>query len=312
MVIGIGETILDIIFRNDQPQAAVPGGSTFNAIISLGRVGVPATIVTETGDDHVGDLIVRYLVENGVDASYVSRNKGTKSHVSLAFLDENNDAQYQFYKDHAHACIADKMPQMTADDVVLFGSFFAVNPVIRERVVAMLRKANSAGVFMYYDVNFRPSHIAEIPMIMDNINENMSMASVVRGSLDDFRYLYGTDDVDVIYEKHILPYCPYFICTNGAEPIELRTPTLRLSFPARQVKTVSTVGAGDNFNAGFIYGLMALSPTLILPEGRRELKGFVSEQWAQLIAYGQMFSSDVCQSLGNSVTEAVVSKLIES
>ena len=26
-VFGIGETILDIIFRNDQPQKAVPGGS---------------------------------------------------------------------------------------------------------------------------------------------------------------------------------------------------------------------------------------------------------------------------------------------
>ena len=34
-VIGIGETVLDIIFKNDQPIGAYPGGSTFNAIISL-------------------------------------------------------------------------------------------------------------------------------------------------------------------------------------------------------------------------------------------------------------------------------------
>ena len=38
-VIGIGETILDIIFRGDQPSAAVPGGSVFNGIVSLGRMG---------------------------------------------------------------------------------------------------------------------------------------------------------------------------------------------------------------------------------------------------------------------------------
>ena len=37
-VFGIGETILDIIFRNDQPQKAVPGGSVFNGLISLGRL----------------------------------------------------------------------------------------------------------------------------------------------------------------------------------------------------------------------------------------------------------------------------------
>ena len=34
-VIGIGETILDIIFRGDQPSAAVPGGSVFNGIVSF-------------------------------------------------------------------------------------------------------------------------------------------------------------------------------------------------------------------------------------------------------------------------------------
>ena len=40
-VIGIGETILDIIFRGDQPSAAVPGGSVFNGIVSLGRMSLP-------------------------------------------------------------------------------------------------------------------------------------------------------------------------------------------------------------------------------------------------------------------------------
>ena len=39
-VIGIGETVLDIIFKDDQPISAVPGGSTFNCLVSLGRCGV--------------------------------------------------------------------------------------------------------------------------------------------------------------------------------------------------------------------------------------------------------------------------------
>ena len=39
-VIGIGETILDVLFKGNQPTAAVPGGSVFNGIISLGRMGV--------------------------------------------------------------------------------------------------------------------------------------------------------------------------------------------------------------------------------------------------------------------------------
>ena len=46
-VIGIGETVLDILFKDDQPQKAVPGGSTFNSIVSLGRAGVNCAMVTE-------------------------------------------------------------------------------------------------------------------------------------------------------------------------------------------------------------------------------------------------------------------------
>ena len=45
-VIGTGETVLDILFKNDQPQKDVPGGSTFYSIVSLGRAGVNCAMVT--------------------------------------------------------------------------------------------------------------------------------------------------------------------------------------------------------------------------------------------------------------------------
>ena len=54
-VIGIGETVLDIIFKDNQPVGAVPGGSVFNAMISLGRCGVASTMLTDAGRDRIGD-----------------------------------------------------------------------------------------------------------------------------------------------------------------------------------------------------------------------------------------------------------------
>ena len=65
-VIGIGETILDIIFRGGQPTAAVPGGSVFNGIVSLGRIGVPICFISETGNDHVGNIILNFMRENNI------------------------------------------------------------------------------------------------------------------------------------------------------------------------------------------------------------------------------------------------------
>lgn len=75
-VIGIGETILDIIFRNNRPHTAVPGGSTFNGLISLGRLGVPVSFISEVGNDHVGDIIRDFMKENNLSTRYVDRFPG--------------------------------------------------------------------------------------------------------------------------------------------------------------------------------------------------------------------------------------------
>ena len=53
-VIGIGETVLDIIFKDGKPIEAVPGGSAFNAMISLGRAGVNTPFISEAGNDRIG------------------------------------------------------------------------------------------------------------------------------------------------------------------------------------------------------------------------------------------------------------------
>ena len=99
-VIGIGETILDIIFRGEQPTAAVPGGSVFNGIVSLRRIGVPICFISETGNDHVGNIILNFMRENNIPTDHVNVFPDGKSPVSLAFLNNRSDAEYIFYKDY--------------------------------------------------------------------------------------------------------------------------------------------------------------------------------------------------------------------
>ncbi|MBQ3997832.1 MAG: carbohydrate kinase [Paludibacteraceae bacterium] len=302
-VIGIGETVLDILFKNDQPQKAVPGGSTFNSIVSLGRAGVNCVMVTEVGGDHIGEMTCKFLRNNGVSDEFVCRHKGTKSHVTLAFLDENNDAQYTFYKDHASAALdgltIERMNELMKEgDVVLFGSFFAINPAIRPAVSTLLHNARKAGAWLYYDINFRKTHIPDIPDVIGNIEENMRLADVVRGSKEDFEYLYGVSDADVIYEK-VQPFCNRFILTDGAKEIRVYTPDqsertkMKIErFAVEPIDTVSTVGAGDNFNAGYIYA---------------KLKGLDSP--AERVKMAQRWSQDVCKQIGNNISDELVEEL---
>ena len=92
-VFGIGETILDIIFRNDQPQKAVPGGSVFNGLISLGRLNVPVSFISELGNDRVGDMIRDFMEDNHITTEFVDRFPDGNSPISLAFLDDDKNAR---------------------------------------------------------------------------------------------------------------------------------------------------------------------------------------------------------------------------
>lgn len=290
-VIGIGETVLDILFKNDQPQKAVPGGSTFNSIVSLGRAGIRCAMVTETGGDHIGDIICRYLEENGVSPEFVCRHANTKSHITLAFLNEQNDAQYVFYKDHATALLDNTLPHIQADDIVLFGSFFAINPAIRPVVGKLLQEAHDAGAWLYYDINFRKNHIADLPQVMGNIEQNMSIANIVRGSMEDFEYLYGLTDAEAIYRR-VQPFCRTLILTDGARSIKVFTNGQCETYPVEPIETVSTVGAGDNFNAGYIYA---------------KLQGLNDQ--ASRIAMAQRWSQDVCRQIGNNISPELIAQL---
>ena len=297
-VIGIGETVLDIIFKNDQPTAAVPGGSVFNALISLGRAGVQASFISETGNDRVGRTITSFLQENGVDGSSVFVYPDSKSPISLAFLNEQNDAEYIFYKDHPNDRLEFAYPDVQPDDIVLFGSYYAVNPVIRPQVAGFLDYARQHGAILYYDVNFRASHKNEVLKLTPNILENLEMADIVRGSTEDFEVMFRKNDPDVIYRTQIAFYTRNFICTQGDKPIELRADGgLKKQYAVEHVSdTVSTIGAGDNFNAGFAYGIIRYGIT------RQHIENGLSEQqWDQLIACAQQFSSNVCKSINNSI-----------
>ena len=305
-VIGIGETVLDIIFKGGQPIGAFPGGSVFNAIVSLGRAGVSTTFISETGNDRIGDQVVSFIRDNGVNADLVNRCPNGQSPVSLAFLDEHNNAEYLFYKDHPHDHVDFVYPDIQPDDIVIVGSFFAVNPAVRPQVMGLLDYAHNHGAIIYYDVNYRPAHKNDVMKITPNLIENLEFADIVRGSREDFETLYRKSDPDKVYTAEISFYCKKFVYTQGADPVVVRADgNFRREYAVPETETVSTIGAGDNFNAGLLYGLIRYGIT------KDQLdRGLAPEEWDKLVAYAQLFSNECCKGIYNYVSKEFGEKLL--
>lgn len=295
-IIGIGETIMDIIFKDGQPTAAVPGGSVFNGIVSLGRLGMPVSIISETGNDRVGRTILQFMADNGIDNSRVATYRDGRSAISLAWLNERNDAEYMFYKDYPKARLEVDWPEVNPDDIVMMGSYFVLNPVLRPKVKEFLQLARSRGALIYYDLNFRSSHRHEAIKIYADMLENLEFADIVRGSTEDLDNLFGNGNPDEMYRKEVSFYCQNMLCTDADGDIRLLTPQVQTNFKVERIPTVSTIGAGDNFNAGIIYGLMRENVR------RDNLATLPRETWARIIRCGIDFATHVCQTFDNSIS----------
>ena len=303
-VFGIGETILDIIFRNDQPQKAVPGGSVFNGLISLGRWNVPVSFISERGNDRVGDMIRDFMEDNHITTEFVDRFPDGKSPISLAFLDDDKNANYIFYKDYPAQRLEVPLPKIEKDDIFVFGSYYSLNPVLRTRMVEFLQYAQERKAIIYYDPNFRKAHAHEAIRLMPTVLENLEFADIVRGSDEDFQNLYGKSDAQEVYKEHIQFYCDRFLTTHGANGVNLHTRNFTRHFDSPQIQPLSTIGAGDNFNAGIIYGLLKYDVR------HADLPSLDQDTWEKIIRCGMDLASEVCQSYDNYISKEFAAKYV--
>lgn len=296
-VTAMGETILDIIFRNMHPVAAVPGGSSFNSIISVGRTGIPCRFIGYTGGDKPGTQTMEFLQENGVDTTYFEQRSDEKSAISLAYINEQGDAEYVFYKPEPTAGAMQNAPTFERGDVLLYGSYYACCNGLRPQVTDILTRATEGGATVYYDINFRASHRHEREDLLPVIEWNMQHSTIVRGSADDFEILFDSRDAENIYRQHIAPYCSLFLCTGGAGCITICTPTGIHTFQAPRIDdVVSTVGAGDNFNAGLICAMYRAGLDC------DAMQSLSLADWQSLVDVACSYAGEACRSTNNYVS----------
>lgn len=303
-IFGIGETILDIIFQNNQPYKAVPGGSVFNGLITLGRMGLPVTFISELGNDRVGDIIRDFMQDSHLTTEFVDCFPNGKSPLSLAFLDDDKNAHYIFYKDYPAQRLEVPLPAIEPDDIFIFGSYYSLNPALRPRMVEFLQYARERKAILYYDPNFRKAHAHEAILLKPTVLENLEFADIVRGSDEDFQNLFGETDTREVYQDHVKLYCDRLLSTRGANGVDLCTRQFTCHFDAPRIHSVSTIGAGDNFNAGILYGLLKYDIR------RDDLPDIDMETWGKIVRHGMDLAAEVCQSYDNYVSKEFATQYV--
>ena len=294
-----GETVFDIMFENGVPTGGNPGGSVLNSSVTLGRLGLKPRFLTDFCSDMLGDNIKTFLTNNGVEPVCVIDDHGMKTSVALAFLDEHKNARYQFYKSRPAKCHEELFKSdFERDDIFLFGSFYGIMPEIRPGMRRLIHDANNKGVVIVYDPNFRKPHLSDLPKVMPFIKENIEAAAIVKGSDEDFELIFGAKDFDTA-AKEILKINPgaTLFYTMGAKGSLCLQAGRITECAAPPITPVSTIGAGDNYNAGIVYGIAKHHITL---DNLKE--GINNDIVLDIMRTATKFAQEVCMSSSNYIS----------
>ena len=289
MLFTIGYTVIDLIFKNMQPQAAKVGGSALNTSVSLGRMGNQVSFISEIGADELGEWCKSFLAENGVDTSHLIQYGDKKTSLALAFLNENNDAKYRFYKE-----FTEFMPvvpiQFKSSDIVLFSSSFALNSRVRNSVADILHNATEQGVLLMYDPNMRKK-LSKDSTEYIYLHENFGFADLVHISDEDAVAMFGTNNVKIVFSELQKFNVKVLIYTQNKNDVVVVTDSYSLSYTVPQIQVVSTIGAGDTFNAGILH---CLSKSYI---SKSNIATIEREFWDKAIPFAIRCAANVCQSM---------------
>ena len=255
MILISGEALVDLIPDRARENAydAVLGGSPYNVAIGLGRLSAPTAFVSRLSQDPNGQGLAAALKAEGVDLSHVAVDARP---TPLAFVmrgTAQTGSRYSFYLD---ATAFDGRwpfpPTWPAGATHLHvGSIAAVEARHASGVIDALRMAKTFATTSF-DPNIRPMVTPDRESVLEQVERQVALASIVKASDEDLEWLYpGRDPEESI--AHWATLGPLFaVATRGAKGAVAFLKGERLLAPAPKVDVVDTVGAGDSFMSALL------------------------------------------------------------
>jgi fructokinase len=267
-----------------------------NTAVSLGRAGIKVELISEIAEDRSGEMIINFLHENQVSTNFIHHYSDGKTAISLAFLNERSDAVYSFYTDPPKERLSRKLPVPTSEDIILFGSFFSLTDGIHEKLIDLLKLAIQNNTIIFYDPNFRNPHLKDLNLVMHRIIENISFADIIRGSDEDFLHIFASRNPGEAYERVRSHDRQVLIYTQSKEVVSIITEKYQGKVRVPKIEPISTIGAGDSFNAGLIHALITMGIS------RKTIPFLDMGDWEKIVRNAIRFAQNVCMSLDNYIS----------
>jgi len=270
-ILGIGLAVVDHILRIDsfpvrggcafiKESRRFLGGCATNLLVAASRLGLSASIVSKIGKDSDGDFIVSELRRRGVDTSYIIVDPMLPSGKVIAVVDD--EGERTFFSLLPNSSLSsfspeDIDPSVIEEAKILFGdggAFFAEKPI--EAVLKAMKIAKRSSVKTSLDPNLRVPEKRLPPKLKTVFEKAIELTDILLLNDEEALMITEEKEIDSAVE-HLLKLGPEIVALKlGSKGCIVFSDKEKIYCPAFKVDVVDTIGAGDAYNAGFLYGYL--------------------------------------------------------
>lgn len=270
-VITIGDAMITMNPTSKGPMRFVHsfernvGGAELNVAIGCARLGLDTGWISRLGNDEFGRYIQHFVRGEGIDTSQLKLVDGYPTSVNFKEVLEDGSGRTFYYRLNS--------PTLTLTPDSLEESYIAnarilhitgVFPAIDEKNVAIIKHAVTLakrnGVLVSFDPNIRLK-LWSRERAKEVISDILPFVDILLTGTDEAELLFDTKDEKEIIEKSKLLGVSYVALKKGEEgSVGYHNDEIIQSAPVTARKVVDTVGAGDGFDAGFLYGILQQWP----------------------------------------------------
>lgn len=237
---------------SDRTQAA--GGSVANSIAGIGSLGLRTAFIGRVGDDALGKFYAKAMTDEGTDfVNDPIANAELPTSRSMIFVSPDGERSMNTYLGiSAELGSEDVSEEVGADaEIVFLEGYLFDKDKGKEAFIKLARACRAAGGkagIAISDPFCVERHRADFLDLIEN------ELDYVIGNEEEVKSLFETDDLEAALTK-LAAICPMAVCTRSGDGVSILSGNARINVPVDKIVPVDATGAGDQFAAGFIYGL---------------------------------------------------------
>ncbi len=282
-VIGIGNAVVDILCHSDDAfldqmeiekgimqlierdradllydamgeHIRAPGGSVANSLAGIGSLGLQTAFIGKVKDDELGRFYAATMRAAGTDFPNDPMAVELPTTRSMIFVTPDGERSMNTYLGAGADISSADVPDIFDGGKLLFleGYLFDKDDgkTAFTKAAARMKEAGGRSAITISDPFCAERHRADFQRL---IAEDMDIAI---GNDVEWMTLYETDDLEAALDR-AAEVCEIVACTRSGEDVWVRSGSARITAPVTPTKVVDATGAGDQFAAGFLYGVCA-------------------------------------------------------